>query len=348
MVEGLNSILQRLRSGRWRCHQWLPLLGYMTVLMSMQIGLGGSPSDWRAPLWPPAERASTARGSDGQPIEGWGATLPGHTVNSLVPGSGRQPLLREPINKEMVAVLKEATLRTPWSMTELTLSSSRMAEKSGSQGGEVRKQHFIRALLPFLMIALNEVRQEREQLLAILAELDGRTVDLTFTEDQPVWQQRLGADKTKFILSLVRKYRTASASELVAMVNVLPPSLIIAQGALESSWGGSRYAIEANNLFGMYSSARATLPNDGEGGKGPRILEYSSILESVRAYVLNINRLPAYKELRRIRSQTLDPMRIAEGLLRYSERKEYYIIDIKKIIVLNKLQDYDTLIQAAG
>lgn len=221
---------------------------------------------------------------------------------------------------------------------------SRIPGKIGAFDIDDRKKLFIDLLLPTVMVALDEVRQERQLLLAIIAELGVEPTELFFAEDQLGWQDRLGGDKSKFILGLTRKYRTESAEELVAMVNVLPPSLVIAQGALESAWGASRFAIEVNNLFGMYSSGDASLAKSPDGGKSPKIMQYDSILESVRAYVLNINRLSAYKELRRIRSQTLDPMLIADGLTRYSERKKYYIADVKNIIARNNLQDYDALI----
>lgn len=223
----------------------------------------------------------------------------------------------------------------------------RLPEKLVGLGIEDRKKLFIDLLLPTVIIALDEVKQERQQLLSIIAELGGLSTNLSFAEDNTGWQQRLGMDKSKFMLTLTRKYRTDNADELVAMVNVLPPSLIIAQGAIESAWGASRFANEVNNLFGMYASVNTGQTSSHDASKAPKIMEYESILDSVRSYVLTINRLSAYKELRRIRCQTLDPMLIAEGLTQYSERKEYYIADIKQIISRNNLRDFDTLVLAA-
>lgn len=255
----------------------------------------------------------------------------------------------QPIAKETVALLQEAKRWDIESLASLPqMSSARLPERLGELEGESRKQFFIDTILPNVMVALHEVRQERQQLLAIITELGEPAAELTFAGEDLLWQHRLGVDKTQFILALTHKYRTTSAEELVDMVDVLPPSLIIAQGALESAWGGSHIANVDNNLFGMYTSGEGSLADDQNESKGPKVMEYDSLLDSVRAYVLNINRLPAYKELRRIRSQTLDPMLIAEGLVQYSERKEFYIKDVKRIIALNKLQDYDTVILAAG
>ncbi|MDP2104726.1 MAG: glucosaminidase domain-containing protein, partial [Desulfobulbaceae bacterium] len=221
----------------------------------------------------------------------------------------------------------------------------RLPETISELEGDERKKAFIGLILPTVMVALDEVRQERQMLMAIVAELGGEKKELLFSEEHLDWQYQLGSDKAKFILGLTKKYRTTSAQELVDMVNVLPPSLILAQGAIESGWGSSRMAVNSNNLFGMYSNITSSTSG---GSASFRSMEYDSILDSVRAYILNLNRQSAYKELREIRLQTLDPLRIAEGLTKYSERKWSYISDLKLIIVFNRLQHYDSLIPAAG
>jgi len=227
----------------------------------------------------------------------------------------------------------------------VTSLPARLPASLAALDDEDQRKVFIDLLLPTVMVALDEVKQERQQLLAIIDELGGLSAIPSFVADDPLWQQKIGTDKANFILRLTLKYRTERAKELVGMVNVLPPSLIIAQGALESGWGVSRSALEDHNLFGMYSTS-SLLIGSQEGAKSPKIVEYESVLDSVRSYVLNINRLSAYKELRKLRRQTLDSMQIAEGLSQYSERKELYIADVKKIIIRNKLQDFDTLIQS--
>lgn len=329
----------------WRWHQWLPALRYFLVLAVLVTGLGiNAPGLRMFSLTRPLAAVRNEAGSSFVRL----FSSPHQQNQSFDAGgdlSQRQGPPALSVNKELFSVLKEPR---PWGGGTIALSPlsvpSRMPGKIGGVDSEDRKRLFIDILLPTVMVALDEVRQERQQLLAIIAELGLEPPELSFAEDQLDWQYRLGGDKSKFILGLTRKYRTESAAELVVMVNVLPPSLVIAQGALESAWGASRFAVEVNNLFGMYSSAGASLSKSHNGAKVPKIMEYDSILESVRAYVLNINRLSAYKELRRIRCQTLDPMLIADGLTQYSERKKYYIADVKHIIVRNNLQDYDALI----
>jgi Bax protein len=345
----LNRVKNRLGTVVCQWHHWLPTLGYVSVLAIMVIVFGESYPVFRqsASIEPLSSVSASVRTSSAEGCSG-SDQLPAGSLTPIAAEESAVPPL--PIDKETVALLQEAKR---WDMESLASlpqmsTAARLPEGIGELEGENRKKFFIDTILPNVMVAIHEVRQERQQLLAIISELGLPATELSFAEDELHWQHRLGADKTQFILALTRKYRTTSAEELVAMVDVLPPSLIIAQGALESAWGASHIANVDNNLFGMYTSENDTLADDQNAGKEPKIMEYDSILDSVRAYVLNINRLPAYKELRRIRSQTLDPMLIAEGLIQYSERKEHYIKDVKRIIAMNKLQDYDTAILAAG
>ena len=343
MIDWLVGSGNRFRlGGRW--YHWLPTFGYGIVLLAMTVG-----------IWPRGGVLMAAFVSTTYTATLSSAGLSPyrpylqHSVikNDLRPGQGGviSPLtLSEAF--PALPLLPEARPLVVAPVASLSFPvPSRMPETIARSEREDRKRVFIHFLLPTIRVAMDEVRQERRQLMGIIAELGENPAELVFREAQTDWQQRLGADKSKFILGLTRKYRSAKADELLDMVNVLPASLVIAQGALESSWGASRFATEVNNLFGMYSSADSKM---SAGGKTPKIMEYDSILESVRAYVLNINRLPAYKEVRRIRCQTLDPLLIAEGLIQYSERKEHYINDVKHIIAGNNLQDYDTLIFSAG
>jgi uncharacterized FlgJ-related protein len=46
--------------------------------------------------------------------------------------------------------------------------------------------------------------------------------------------------------------------------------------------------------------------------------------------------------------QTLDPMVLAYGLSHYSERGEHYVVEIKNIIIQNKLRNRDRLVNSIG
>jgi Bax protein len=146
-----------------------------------------------------------------------------------------------------------------------------------------------------------------------------------------------------FVKGLSKTYRTTDANELLARVNPLPVSLILAQGALETAWGRSRFAREGNSIFGMWTwKAKGIVPLQREEGKTHRVKAYDSILDSVRAYQLTVNRLDQYEHLRSLRLDTDDSLVLAEGLTLYSQRGNEYVNDIKKVILSNNLQAYDS------
>lgn len=331
----------------WRCCQWAPILGSVWVLALIQAGVWGGPYAFRlsthvddrahpsTPIDQSSTRSNASRAVDGElSLESISYAHDVYSTTSSV------------LQSEFVSLMSDLNLGDLDINTSIMSSIvPRMPETIGELAGEDRKKAFIGLMIPTVMVALDEVRQERQLLMAIISELGGDATGLYFAEDQLEWQYRIGTDKSRFIIALTKKYRTTSAQELADMINVLPPSLILAQGALESGWGGSRIALNSNNLFGMYS---AMVSNTPERTTVLRVMEYDTILDSVRAYILNLNRLSAYKKLREIRLQTLDPLQIADGLSKYSERKGLYIADVKLIIELNQLQHYDALLLAAG
>lgn len=219
----------------------------------------------------------------------------------------------------------------------------------GSASVADKKKAFIASLLPAAMLVLDEVRQERIQLMNVIGQLGDDPSEIIFSKLQPAWQDVLSKSDSEFIVGITKKYRTEHAVELLERVNVLPLSLIIAQGAIESSWGSSRFASQANNLFGMWTwGKKGLVPARREPGKTHRIALYDSIVDSVRAYVLTLNRVSAYDSLRQIRRGTLDSHSLSEGLLRYSERKELYVNDVKRVIDANNLKAFDEFILSSS
>lgn len=84
------------------------------------------------------------------------------------------------------------------------------------------------------------------------------------------------------------------------------------------------------------------IPTRRDEGKTHKVKVYDSVLDSVRAYHLTLNRLDPYNQFRQLRKHSDDPLVLAEGLTLYSERGEEYVEDIKKVILSNNLQQYDS------
>jgi Bax protein len=211
----------------------------------------------------------------------------------------------------------------------------------------VRKRVFLHTLLPHALFVRQEALQRREKLQTILNKIECSLENLDFTkggeyESHCSWADFLAEDEVHFIRNLCRRYRTTSVEGLLERVDAVPTSIILAQGALESSWGGSRFAREGNSIFGMWTwKTSGIIPSRRDEGKTHKVKAYESILDSVRAYHLTLNRFEPYDHFRQLRLQTDDPLILVDGLLPYSERGEDYVEEIKHIILSNELQKYD-------
>lgn len=205
-----------------------------------------------------------------------------------------------------------------------------------------KKQAFLNTLIPSVIIALKEVKAERQKLLNITQKMSFQPM-MTISKEKTSWQSNLDKDEISFLLKMAKKYRSSEIAELVNKVKGYPVSLILAQGAIESSWGTSRFAVQGNNVFGVWTwGEKGIVPIGREEGKTHKVAVYDSILDSVRAYILTLNRHYAYDDLRKYRLHTSDSLVMAEGLHQYSERKGAYVDDVKEVIESNNLQFYDT------
>lgn len=128
--------------------------------------------------------------------------------------------------------------------------------------------------------------------------------------------------------------------ELLLRVDTIPPELALAQAAKESGWGRSRFAVEANNLFGQwcYVEGCGIVPENRPAGASHEVEEFRSVSEAMRRYMNNLNTHASYSEFRRLRQQLRDSgkpltgMALANGLILYSERRQDYVDDIRAMI----------------
>ena len=213
-----------------------------------------------------------------------------------------------------------------------------------------QKKAFLHVLLPAAMIALSEVEEERAAFEKIFAKFANPPKRLDFGRTAEDYTRLVGLTQNEvfFLQNLCRKYRAYEVADLRRRISPVPVSLIMAQGALESSWGGSRFSLERNNLFGVLTWDKSGRVADGrEDGKAYSGAAYASLLDSVRSYILMINRVPAYKDLRHKREETMDSLVLANGLHQYSNRGTDYIADLTQLIKSNDLQVYDQCVLAS-
>ena len=136
---------------------------------------------------------------------------------------------------------------------------------------------------------------------------------------------------------------------LARRLDAIPPSLILAQAANESAWGTSRFARSGNNLFGQwcFSQGCGLVPENRVAGASHEVASFQSPYQSVRSYIQNLNRHPAYQTLRNTREQirrrgsNVTGHALAQGLISYSERGAEYVEEIRSMIRYNNLAFYD-------
>ncbi len=207
-----------------------------------------------------------------------------------------------------------------------------------------KKTSFLHTLLPIAMYANQMVENERQRLLEILAISESLPTDFSLKEIPESWQKILSHNDKQWLLGLAKRYKTDSVSQLKKRVRPVPVSLLLAQSALESSWGTSRFAREGNNLFGIRTwGKKGLVPGERATGSKFLVAQYDSILDSVNAYILTLNSHHLYVSFRTLRLESQDPEVLSEGLLFYSEKRQAYVTKVNRIIRYNRLKRFDTL-----
>ncbi|MFT4886866.1 MAG: Bax protein [Pseudohongiellaceae bacterium] len=215
------------------------------------------------------------------------------------------------------------------------------------EAGDERKQAFFSYFLPLIDGRNEELMALRENLLELNVKRSDNTGQLSFFERRQVAELANIYEIEGFSLE-----EPADWDTLLRRVDVVPPSLALAQAANESAWGTSRFAREGNNFYGQwcYIKGCGVVPAARNDGAVHEVAGFESAKESVKGYMRNLNYHPAYAELRLIRERLRDSdepitgLKIAEGLESYSERGEAYIEELGSMIRFNDLDEYDASI----
>ena len=208
-----------------------------------------------------------------------------------------------------------------------------------------KKQAFFDYLLPMVEAHNARVRAIREELRAVRTRIEGGGAPSSVQWDR--------------IAALARRYRVEldpdtpldleTVDRLLRRADLLPPSLVLAQAATESAWGTSRFARTANNLFGewCFTEGCGIVPSRRAEGATHEVEEFDTVYDSVDSYFRNLNSHPAYRGVRERREAARKAGRafrgaeLAAGLTRYSERGDAYIEELRLIMRVNDLDDYD-------
>ena len=196
-----------------------------------------------------------------------------------------------------------------------------------------RKKLFIRVILPLIIYENNQIEEDRDYLNQILREK-------SISEEETLWLDK------KFI---EYKVNNKNIEELKIKMDIIPPSIALAQAAYESGWGTSRFAMEGNSLFGVrtWQKGKGMVPLDRDEEASFEVKTFKIIRASISAYKKNLNTHASYKEFRRARAEQrnnrnkISGLELAKFLDKYSEIGYEYADRLKKIIEQNSLTDFD-------
>jgi Bax protein len=208
-----------------------------------------------------------------------------------------------------------------------------------------KKRIFFRVITPIILRVNEMVMADRTRAMPIAEQL--------------IAGGQVSAEDDEWFRQLATRYGTLGfpddrldavrIEETLRRVDIVPPSLALAQAASESGWGTSRFADEGNSLFGQWSWSEGIVPagQRSESRGDHRVAAFESTGASVLAYVRNLNTHPTYQDFRRkredLRKRNL-PLRgadLVETLIGYSERGQAYIEDLKTLMRQNRLDATD-------
>ena len=195
-----------------------------------------------------------------------------------------------------------------------------------------KKDTFIKIVMPLILDENNKILENRRKLFKILGKS-------TNSMGEKRWLKR------RFKEYGIKK---GDITELKVRMDIIPPSIAIAQAAIESGWGTSRFALEGNAMFGQWTwSKNGIEPTEKSKNQNHKILKFSMLRSSVKAYKNNLNTHNAYKEFREKRAELrknnkkISGLKLVSYLYNYAATGKNYTKSLKKTIDQNRLTDFD-------
>ena len=193
--------------------------------------------------------------------------------------------------------------------------------------GTAQKESFIKIVLPLILASNEEISKRREAIKRAFENGDRATLEK--------WAKlyRIGvADQGNKTLM----------TRLLERADTIPVALALAQAAVESGWGTSRFAIQGNALFGQWAwrDQAGIRPLDASNDRAV-VRSFGSLLGSVRAYMHNLNTHSHYQKFRKARAALHDRPKAGEARIlakyldRYAEIGEAYVKKLEALIRSN-------------
>ena len=197
-----------------------------------------------------------------------------------------------------------------------------------SNGEHIKR--FIEIMLPAILIYQHQLNVKKEH-VNILQNKSRYSLEWTHED-------------SLFINSSFNTYKTKNMNELLKRMTHPPASVALAQAALESGWGSSRFFKEANNVFGIWSfdsSENRIMAYESRNGKPIYLKKYNNLLGSVEDYHILLASSNTYANFRNCIHRENNVFELIWYLRRYSEKRDEYVIMLRNVIVANEFTKYD-------
>ena len=201
-----------------------------------------------------------------------------------------------------------------------------------------KKDLFIKFLLPLILKKNEELKNARERLLNIQKKIEKN--------------QKLSDDENKFFEYIQQEYKTETGdiNDILVKLDEISVSMALGQAIQETGWGESRFLIKGNSIFAEWTwGGEGMLPRARKTGLIHRIKTFPTLYDSVDSYANNLNRTRYYAGFRRMRARLREQEKplfgrwLMSSMIRYSTEKDKYILDVKRIIRDNNLDDFNNV-----
>jgi uncharacterized FlgJ-related protein len=207
---------------------------------------------------------------------------------------------------------------------------------------DTNKKVFVKTVLPIIINENQNILMTR----SFVENLKNKLETFRTLENKEI--RTLNDIAKNYNIKYREKHKLDLVNEILSNVDVIPNSIVLAQAAIESGWGSSRFAKEHNALFGEYTydTEKGVIPLDRDTGKTHLIKSFNSLDSSVNSYFNNINSHYAYREFRNIRKIMRDKNNFSDVNLLVEKLETYaadsnYVNTIRSVIEKNNFKLFD-------
>ena len=197
-----------------------------------------------------------------------------------------------------------------------------------------QKESFIAIVLPLVLAANEEISQRRSAIRRAAKANDRPGLER--------WAKLYRIDPENRSLAEIE-------AEILMRADYVPVSLALAQAAIESGWGTSRFARQGNALFGQWAWQASAGIKPAEASNSRAVVRsFPNLFGSVRAYMHNLNTHPSYAAFRERRSMMRGRVRadlgfqLAMFMDKYAEIGTAYVDKLQALIRSNEFGRFET------